>query len=80
MFNAVRKTVSDFAVPLALLATTLTDYFADVPTPKLQVPSQIQTTVPGRPWIVPFFGMGDGGKENPAWEVSIRQVLKSLLH
>ena len=40
MFNAVRKTVSDFAVPLALLATTLTDYFVGVPTPKLQVPAR----------------------------------------
>ena len=37
MFNLARKTVSDFAVPLALLATTLTDYYAGVNTPKLQV-------------------------------------------
>ena len=37
MFNLARKTVSDFAVPLALLATTLTDYYVGVPTPKLQV-------------------------------------------
>ena len=37
MFNLARKTVSDFAVPLALLVTTLTDYYVGVPTPKLQV-------------------------------------------
>ena len=37
MFNLARKTVSDFAVPLALLATTITDYHVGVNTPKLQV-------------------------------------------
>ena len=75
MFNAMRKTVSDFAVPLALLATTLTDYYVGVPTPKLQVPSQVQTTVAGRPWIVPFFHMGSddggGGDGNPAWSAAL---------
>ena len=37
MFKLARKTVSDFAVPLALLATTITDFYVGVNTPKLQV-------------------------------------------
>jgi hypothetical protein len=60
--------VSDFAVPFALLTMTLTDYFLAVPTPKLQVPDELATTVPGRSWVVPFFG--DDGV-NPVWSVGL---------
>ena len=39
-----------------------------------QVPLQMQTTVPGRPWIVPFFHMDESGGEgdgNPAWSAAL---------
>lgn len=37
-----RQLISDFAVPIAIMVTTLADYLSGIRTPKLQVPSQFE--------------------------------------
>ncbi|XP_066138406.1 electroneutral sodium bicarbonate exchanger 1 isoform X7 [Euwallacea fornicatus] len=53
----VRQFVSDFAVIIAIVCTTLLDFFCNIPTPKLQVPHEFKPTLPNRGWLIaPFNG------------------------
>ncbi|XP_066254063.1 electroneutral sodium bicarbonate exchanger 1 isoform X2 [Euwallacea similis] len=53
----VRQFVSDFAVIIAIVCTTLMDFFCNIPTPKLQVPHEFKPTLPDRGWLIgPFNG------------------------
>ncbi|KPM02283.1 Na+-driven anion exchanger 1-like protein [Sarcoptes scabiei] len=60
--SMIRQTVSDFAVPIAIVLMTSLDYYCGLSTPKLQVPNDFKPTSPTRTWLVsPFV------KENPIW-------------
>lgn len=51
----VRQLISDFAVIIAIFSMTLLDYCADIPTPKLDVPSDFKPTLSTRSWLIfPF--------------------------
>lgn len=54
-FVQVRQFISDFAVIIAIFSMTLLDYFTNVPTPKLQVPSKFKPTLEDRGWIIAPF-------------------------
>ncbi|CRK93510.1 CLUMA_CG007044, isoform B [Clunio marinus] len=51
----VRQVISDFAVIIAIFSMSILDYFMNVPTPKLDVPSEFKPTLPDRGWIIPPF-------------------------
>ena len=68
----VRSYVSDFAVVIAIVSMTLTDFLVGIDTPKLSVPSQFAPTLPSRGWVVaPFNG-------NPVW-TSVAAIIPALL-
>lgn len=47
--------ISDFAVIIAIFSMTLLDYCSDIPTPKLDVPSDFKPTLSTRGWLIyPF--------------------------
>jgi sodium bicarbonate transporter 10 len=48
----VRQVISDFAVIIAIFSMTILDYFADIPTPKLDVPSEFKPTLESRGWLI----------------------------
>lgn len=48
----VRQVISDFSVIIAIFSMTLLDYFMNVPTPKLDVPSEFKPTLPNRGWLI----------------------------
>lgn len=48
----VREMISDFAVPLAVIAGTLVAYFLTVPVEPLPVPKQFGPTASGRAWFI----------------------------
>lgn len=48
----VRQVISDFAVIIAIFSMSLVDYLADIPTPKLEVPTEFKPTLPNRGWII----------------------------
>uniref|UniRef100_A0A6M2DWW0 Putative na+-independent cl/hco3 exchanger ae1 n=1 Tax=Xenopsylla cheopis TaxID=163159 RepID=A0A6M2DWW0_XENCH len=68
----VRQVVSDFSVIIAIFSMTLLDYLSNVPTPKLEVPSEFKPTLDERGWIIMPFG------RNPFWS-AIVAVLPALL-
>lgn len=51
----VRQFVSDFAVIIAILSMTMLDLFANIATPKLQVPSEFKPTLESRGWVISPF-------------------------
>lgn len=48
----VRQIISDFAVIIAILSMSLLDFFANIPTPKLDVPSEFKPTLESRGWLI----------------------------
>lgn len=51
----MRQLISDFAVIIAIFSMTLLDYCSDIPTPKLDVPSDFKPTLSTRGWLIyPF--------------------------
>lgn len=51
----VRQLISDFAVIIAILSMSTLDYYADIPTPKLDVPVDLKPTLESRGWVInPF--------------------------
>jgi len=64
-FNGkVREVISDFAVPLAVMAGAAVANLMTVPLEPLPVPSQFEPTQSGRPWVVdicPADSCGVGG-------------------
>ncbi|NXU57966.1 S4A4 protein, partial [Turnix velox] len=65
---AVRKTVSDFAIILTILASCAIDATLGLETPKLLVPNELKPTNPGRGWIIFPFGL------NPWWVCLVSAV------
>lgn len=51
----VRQLISDFAVIIAILSMTSLDYFINIPTPKLNVPSDFKPTLSTRGWLISPF-------------------------
>ncbi|XP_050076746.1 sodium bicarbonate cotransporter 3 isoform X2 [Anopheles maculipalpis] len=69
----VRQFISDFSVTIAIFSMTLLDFFTQVATPKLDVPSEFKRTIPDRGWIImPFH------ESNPAWSSALA-ILPALL-
>lgn len=62
----VRQIVSDFAVPIAIAAMTLSDNWVGIATPKLFVPSEFKPTRDDRGWVVPLFH-----EKNPVWFIPL---------
>ncbi|KAG8247287.1 Sodium bicarbonate cotransporter 3 [Homalodisca vitripennis] len=60
----VRQFVSDFAVIIAIVSMTLVDYTSNIPTPKLEVPSEFKPTLPDRGWVISPF-------KNPVWTIPL---------
>ncbi|XP_055296348.1 sodium-driven chloride bicarbonate exchanger-like isoform X6 [Sitodiplosis mosellana] len=53
--SKVRQLISDFAVIIAIFSMTTLDYCVDIPTPKLDVPSEFKPTLGTRGWLInPF--------------------------
>lgn len=48
----VRQVISDFAVIIAIFSMTILDFFANIPTPKLDVPSEFKPTLETRGWLI----------------------------
>jgi solute carrier family 4 (sodium bicarbonate transporter), member 10 len=73
----VRQVISDFSVIIAIFSMTLLDFVANIPTPKLDVPSEFKPTLEGRSWvIVPYH------EKNPFYSIilaSIPAVLGTIL-
>lgn len=46
---------SDFAVFIAILSMTVLDNYINIPTPKLDVPSEFRPTLSTRSWIIDPF-------------------------
>ena len=68
----VRSYISDFAVVIAIITMTLTDYLVGIETPKLSVPSKFAPTLETRGWVIsPFNG-------NPVW-TSVLAIVPALL-
>ncbi|XP_054282194.1 sodium bicarbonate cotransporter 3-like isoform X2 [Macrosteles quadrilineatus] len=67
----VRQFISDFAVIIAIVSMTFIDYLSNIPTPKLEVPSEFKPTLPGRGWVVSPW-------KNPIWTIPLA-VLPALL-
>lgn len=57
----VRQIVSDFAVIIAIVSMSLFDMYMQLRTPKLQVPVELQPTLPTRGWLISPIG------SNPLW-------------
>lgn len=72
MATFFRTFVSDFAVFLALATMTIVDFLAQVQTPKLDVPEKFETSLKGRPWLVPFFN------GNPMYSIGLALGLSIL--
>ncbi|XP_014248076.1 sodium bicarbonate cotransporter 3 isoform X2 [Cimex lectularius] len=53
--SKVRQFISDFAVIIAIFSMTWLDYKMNLPTPKLEVPSEFKPTLPGRGWVISPF-------------------------
>ena len=68
----VRSYISDFAVVIAIVSMTLTDFLVGIDTPKLSVPSQFAPTLPNRGWVIPLFN------GNPVW-TAVLAVIPALL-
>lgn len=47
--------VSDFSVIIAILSMSLLDYCVNIPTPKLDVPSEFKPTLDSRDWLISPF-------------------------
>lgn len=47
--------ISDFSVIIAILSMTSLDYFVNIPTPKLDVPSDFKPTLSTRGWLISPF-------------------------
>lgn len=47
--------ISDFAVIIAIFSMTSLDYFINIPTPKLDVPSDFKPTLSTRGWLISPF-------------------------
>lgn len=69
----VRQVISDFAVIIAIFSMTLMDYVANIPTPKLDVPSEFKPTLSTRGWLIPPFH-----EKNPFYSC-ILAVIPALL-
>ena len=68
----VRGFISDFAVIIAILSMTTTDFLVGVDTPKLTVPDSLRPTWSGRTWLIhPFNG-------NP-WYTCIAAIVPAFL-
>lgn len=68
----VRQFISDFAVIIAILIMSATDFAVGIHTPKLEVPENFAPTWEGRGWFIyPF-------NQNPWWS-SIVAVVPALL-
>ncbi|RWS12874.1 sodium bicarbonate cotransporter 3-like protein [Dinothrombium tinctorium] len=68
----VRHIISDFAVVIAILASTSLDIYIGLDTPKLQVPEEFKPTSSDRNWLIPPFG------RNPWW-TAIAAPIPALL-
>merc|ERR1719367_944305 len=66
---AVKNFISDFAVIIAILAMTLTDFLVGVDTPKLNVPGEFQPTSSKRGWLI-----NPVPEQNPWWTVIVAIV------
>ncbi|XP_059617088.1 sodium bicarbonate cotransporter 3 isoform X2 [Phlebotomus argentipes] len=70
--SKIRHVISDFAVLIAIFSMTLTDLLFGIPTPKLEVPTELKPTLDTRGWFIfPFNG-------NPVWS-SVVAILPALL-
>lgn len=69
----VRQVISDFAVIIAIFSMTLLDYFSNIPTPKLDVPSEFKPTLESRGWIISPYH-----KDNPFYSC-VLAVIPALL-
>lgn len=67
----VRQFVSDFAVIIAIFSMSILDYYCNIATPKLEVPSEFKPTLHTRGWIISPF-------KNPVWSW-IMAILPALL-
>lgn len=64
----VRQVVSDFAVIIAIFSMSTLDHFANIPTPKLEVPTEFKPTLADRGWIIwPF-------QSNPWWSAIVASL------
>ena len=68
----MRQTVSDFAVLIAIFSMSILDYFVNIPTPKLDVPSEFKPTLGSRGWIISPFS------KNPSYS-AIYAILPAIL-
>ena len=68
----VRSYISDFAVVIAIVSMTLTDFLVGIDTPKLSVPSKFAPTLETRGWVIPPFN------GNPVWS-SVLAIIPALL-
>ena len=66
---AVKNFISDFAVIIAILAMTITDFLVGVDTPKLNVPGEFQPTSSKRGWLI-----NPVPEQNPWWTVIVAIV------
>uniref|UniRef100_A0A1B0CVR6 Anion exchange protein n=2 Tax=Lutzomyia longipalpis TaxID=7200 RepID=A0A1B0CVR6_LUTLO len=70
--SKIRQVISDFAVLIAIFSMTLTDLVFGIPTPKLEVPTELKPTLNTRGWLIyPFQG-------NPVWS-GVVAILPALL-
>lgn len=60
MFQQVRQFVSDFSVIIAIFSMSILDYYCNIATPKLEVPSEFKPTLSERGWFISPF-------KNPMW-------------
>jgi len=77
--KTARKAMGDFGVPIAIVIMVLIDFSAqDTYTEKLNVPTGISTTIPGRGWIISPTGTSD----NPlaVWAMFIAIIPAILLY
>lgn len=51
----MRQIISDFSVIIAILSMSFLDWYTDIGTPKLQVPTEFKPTRPDRGWIIEPF-------------------------
>jgi solute carrier family 4 (sodium bicarbonate transporter), member 10 len=67
--SKVRQVVSDFSVIIAIFSMTILDYVANIPTPKLDVPSEFKPTLESRGWLImPYH------EKNPFWSCILAGV------
>ncbi|ESO84530.1 hypothetical protein LOTGIDRAFT_222036 [Lottia gigantea] len=70
--TAARQVVSDFAVLIAIVSMVGLDLLINVPTPKLDVPSEFAPTNPNREWFISPFGKNQ-------WWLSLAAIVPALL-